>query len=65
MNESRIGVKVKSCDNCMCWGMDEDNGTYRKCLIKNEHVSCNDCCEYYMHDKMKVNDNKGETEWNT
>ena len=48
----------------MCWGMEEDNGTYRKCLIKNEHVSCNDCCEYYIHDKMKVNDNKGETEWN-
>ena len=60
MKSPRAGVKKKSCDTCLCWGLEGDEGTFRKCLITSEHVSCSDCCEYYTHDKVKVNDNKGE-----
>ena len=37
-----------TCDSCSRWGVVEDRGTFRICLIRNEHVSCDDSCKFYI-----------------
>tara|TARA_B110000438_G_scaffold148181_1_gene142721 strand:+ start:685 stop:870 length:186 start_codon:yes stop_codon:yes gene_type:complete len=60
MKASRLGTTERSCDSCISWGLDDDKGTFRICLIKDEHVSCSDSCQFYIKKEKIDSEMKGE-----
>ena len=60
MKTSKVKIAAESCESCISWGYENDKGTFRKCLIKEEYVTLCDYCGSYVK-KIKVNkDTKGE-----
>ena len=58
MKTSRITGTDKNCETCTSWGDEGDKGTFRKCMITDEHVSCSDTCKLYTKKEDEVT--KGE-----
>lgn len=58
MKTSKVKTTDKSCETCVSWGYEDDEGTFRKCLVNEEYVAVCYCCGSYI--KKIVDEDKGE-----